>query len=166
LSCNEYYYQFFRQDFNHLHVGLKREEIIGGGERKFNDEAPHNLVLPYLHTELSPSWEAANCAAIQEILSILRNLKVHHRVHKSPPLLPVLSQIDPVHNISSYLSKIHFNIVHPHTSWSSQWFLSFWLSYMYSSSPPFVLQWRQIWIFNVIRYHKIFMLRIRGVDPT
>jgi hypothetical protein len=30
-----------------------------------------------------------------------------------------LSQIDPVHTIPSYLSKIHFNIVHPPTSWSS-----------------------------------------------
>jgi hypothetical protein len=28
---------------------------------------------------------------------------------------------DPIHTIPSYLSKIHFNIVHPPTSWSSQW---------------------------------------------
>jgi hypothetical protein len=30
-----------------------------------------------------------------------------------------------------YLSKIHPNIVHPPTSWSSQWPLSFWLSHKY-----------------------------------
>jgi hypothetical protein len=30
-----------------------------------------------------------------------------------------------------YLSKIHFNIVHLPTSWSSQWSLSFWISYQY-----------------------------------
>jgi hypothetical protein len=30
-----------------------------------------------------------------------------------------LSQIHPVHTIPFYLSKIHFNIVHPPTSWSS-----------------------------------------------
>jgi hypothetical protein len=38
----------------------------------------------YLLTELCPSSEAANCAASQELPSILRNPKVHHRVHKSP----------------------------------------------------------------------------------
>jgi hypothetical protein len=81
-------------------------------------------ILTYLLAELSPSWEAANCAATQEIPAILRNPKVHHRVHKSPPMVPILSQFDPVHTIPSYLSKIHFNIVHPPMSWSSSWSLS------------------------------------------
>jgi hypothetical protein len=33
-------------------------------------------------------------------------------VHMSPPLVPILSQIIPINTIQSYLSKIHFNIVH------------------------------------------------------
>jgi hypothetical protein len=60
--------------------------------------------------ELSPSREAAICAATQEIPSILRNPMVHYRVHKSPPLVPILSQINPILTILCYLSKIHFNL--------------------------------------------------------
>jgi hypothetical protein len=52
-------------------------------------------------------------------------------------------EADTVHTIPSCLSKMHFNIIHPSTSWYSHWSLSFWLStqisYMHSSSPPFVL---------------------------
>jgi hypothetical protein len=61
---------------------------------------------------MGSSWEAANCAATQEIPSILWNPKVHYRVHKSLPLVTLLSTIIPVHTIPSYLSKIHFSIIH------------------------------------------------------
>jgi hypothetical protein len=69
--------------------------------------------------ELSPSGGAANSAASQEFPSILWNPKVFYRVHKSLPIVSVLSQIDPVHTIPCYLSKIQLNIVNLSTSWSS-----------------------------------------------
>jgi hypothetical protein len=45
-------------------------------------------------------------------------------------------QSPPSHPIPSYLSKIHFNIVHPSTSWSSQWSLSFLISHQYPICVP------------------------------
>jgi hypothetical protein len=68
--------------------------------------------------ELSP-WEAANCAVTQELPTTLSNPKVHYRVHKSSPMVPILSQINPIHTIPSCLTKIHFNILLPPTAWSS-----------------------------------------------
>jgi hypothetical protein len=62
---------------------------------------------------------------VKKYPAFLWNPKVHHRVHKSPPLDPILSQPNPVCPINSYLPKVHLNVILSPTPRSSQWSLAF-----------------------------------------
>jgi hypothetical protein len=79
--------------------------------------------------EQNPS-EACSRAGSQEIPRLLwKNPKVHYRVHKSPLLNRILSQVTLVHTLVPYFCKIHFNIILQSTLRSSQFRvlrLKFW----------------------------------------
>jgi hypothetical protein len=79
--------------------------------------------------EMSPYWETASRSACQVFSKVSWKRNVHCRVYKSPPLVPILNQIIPVHSTPSYFSTIHFNISLSPIFRSFYWYLSFWISY-------------------------------------
>jgi len=92
----------------------------------------------------STFWEANQFSASQEIPHILWNPKVHYWLHKFPPPVSILSQLDPLYAPTSHLLKIHLNIIHPSMLWSSPPKPCIPLS-----CPPYVLHVLHISFFSV-----------------
>jgi hypothetical protein len=64
-------------------------------------------------------------SAGQEIPHPLWKPKVHYRVHMSPPQIPIMCHMNPIHTPKPNFRRIHFNIIRPSTPRSSEWSLPF-----------------------------------------
>jgi hypothetical protein len=97
------------------------------------------------------------------ISHILWSPKVHYRAHNSPPLVPSLSQTNPVHTSLFYLSKIHFIVISSQLRFglpSVCFLLAFPPKpYIHSASAPCVLHAHALGVIILIIFGEQYTLR-------
>jgi hypothetical protein len=84
--------------------------------------ATHTLFKRTNSMEQSPSWEANSHSASQGLPCLSWNPKVHYSVHSGLPLVPTLSQMNPVHTLTPYFPQIHSNVIFPGTA-TTLWYI-------------------------------------------
>jgi hypothetical protein len=85
--------------------------------------------------EQCPFWVANSDSGSQEMCSLLWNQKVQCRVDKILPSVPILSRMNPAHNLSHFFLKIRSSI--PSMPGSSKWSSSF--NYIQQSMKFFII---------------------------
>jgi hypothetical protein len=82
--------------------------------------------------EQRPSWQVNGHSATQEVIRLSWDPKFHYHVHKSPPLVPFLSQNASGPHFPNLFPKIHSNIFFLSTPRSSGYFFSGFLNSLYA----------------------------------
>ena len=90
------------QNLNKTFHNASVSHLYNFQECKYSNSSVQTYLLNSM--EQSRTWEANQFSAAEEIPHILCNPKVHYRIHKCLPPVPILSQLDPVHTPTSWRS--------------------------------------------------------------